>query len=515
MKKSTLRSSLESLGGRRLAAALVSAVALLSSTVAMRAADDITIDTFDTSAGAAQWVRWWGSAPQVYAWDSTVDADGNPASGSLKVTVDFNYATYGGDNQFSAIRDIGSVDGSQYTNLVFDLKWDQSSPRRTADFGFLEPGFRNSDYSQNWLAGFAVSTNEGWMHIVLPINPTAPKIDNVTGIVLKMWAGAAPGLTGTASFWVDNVRLIARTDINDPPPTMGIEKASPGLKLFASGAEQYQRQSIRTKNPEYSWVGAIDPVTYSVTIADYPGGTYAGFQTHIFLVPGSSVSSAETSVDWNQPHVIFLQIANNADGTAYAAFRYKTNEPNNNTQIWGSGTIAVVGSSTVKGTWNLTFNPDGQISLTAPSGGITNFSLSAEATALFSGPLYAYFGIQPNNPPAIGQAAVISQVQITGVANPLSETFATGTLDPAVWETSAADPAGVIPVGQDGKFWLSWTLPAKDYTVQYQDDLISPSSWGPMISPTIQLGARRMMLIHGGNEPTSLTGNMFYKMMKP
>ena len=125
---------------------------------------------------------------------------------------------------------------------------------------------------------------------------------------------------------------------------------SPTMSYAFDPGAQYQRQSIRTKNPAYSWVGASDPVTYSFTIGNYPGRTYSGFQTHLFIVPGSNLPTYETSPDWNEPNVIFLQIANNADGTAYGAFRYKTNQPSGNSMIFGNGTIATIGSASALGT---------------------------------------------------------------------------------------------------------------------------------------------------------------------
>src|SRR5881628_2200802 len=106
-------------------------VALLAAAGGLQAADDFVINTFDTAVEASQWSRWWGSAMQTYEWDGAVDADSNPNSGSLKVTVQFNVAAYGGDNQFAALRSFGSLDGSQYTNLVMDLLWDPGSPQRS------------------------------------------------------------------------------------------------------------------------------------------------------------------------------------------------------------------------------------------------------------------------------------------------------------------------------------------------------------------------------------------------
>jgi hypothetical protein len=482
-----------------------------------RAADDYVVDTFDSSGSAGQWSRWWGSAGQSFAWDGAVDANGNANSGSLKVTINFNLASYSGDNQFAILRPFPTVvAGSEYTNLVFDLLWDQGSPRNASDFGYMEPGFRNQDYSQNWLTPFNVPTTTGWQHIVLPINPAASKIDTINGVVLKMWSGnASSGFTGTTTFWVDNVKLVARTDTTVPPPVMGIGKVTPGLRIFASApGAQYSRQSIRTKNAQYSWVGATDPVTYSITVGNYPASSYSGFQTHLFIVPGTttSVPNYETSPDWNEANLIFLQIANNADGSAYAAFRYKTNQPNGNSMLFGSGTIATVGSATPKGTWNLTFNPDGQISLSSPSGGTTNFALPTDAANLFAGSAMAYFGIQPNSVANIGQSATLAQIQITGVANPVSDNFNGSAVDTATWEIVADDVTGLQTIPQDTAFEIYWTVPDKGFVLNYFTDITAGLTEIPFGGLGVQAAGYRRQIVRQSELPASST--VFFRLQK-
>jgi hypothetical protein len=483
------------------------------------AAEDIVIDTFDTADTAANWSRWWGAAAQTYEWDGAVDADGSANSGSLKATVQFDLATYGGDNQFAALRSYTQVNGSQYTNLVFDLLWDQASPRRSSgDFGYMEPGFRNQDWTQNWLPGFAVSTNPGWIRITLPINPNAPKIDTINGVVLKMWAGQAPGgFTGTATFWVDNVKLVARpSDVPEPPPTMAIERSAQGLRIFASAAgSQYQRQSVRTVNPTYSWVGVVDPVTYSITISDYPGAANSGFQTHLFIVPGSGLPTWMNAPDWNQPHVVFLDIQNQANGNAYASFRYKTNLPNGNSMIYGSGTIAGIGAPSIRGTWNLTFDPSGGISLTAPNGANTNFTMPPDAVTLFGGSTYAYFGVQPNQLANIGQSATFARLRVTGVPTPIDDNFSGPALDTATWEIVAENAAGVIPVPPEALFWLTWTIPDRDFVPQTAEDLSpDPIGWNDLVLTTTQIGDFRRALVLGSQLPPNFTGNYFFQLIK-
>src|SRR5262245_30881054 len=97
------------------------------------------INEFDTADEATGWIRWWGAAQQLYEHDATVDADNDAGSGSLKATIAFNLASYGGDNQFSLVRRFPQIDGSVYTNLAFDIRWDPSSPvRPSGDHGWFE-----------------------------------------------------------------------------------------------------------------------------------------------------------------------------------------------------------------------------------------------------------------------------------------------------------------------------------------------------------------------------------------
>ena len=154
---------------------------------------DIIVNNFDTADEAAGWSRWWGAASQGYEFDATVDAAGNANSGSLKATIGFNQPAYTGDNQFAVIHPLTPMNGSDYTNLVFDLRWDPSSPTRPYnDHGYLECGFRVNGFEQSWFpGGTAIPTNGEWIHFELPIQPTMPNLGTVAGIVLKMWAGGA------------------------------------------------------------------------------------------------------------------------------------------------------------------------------------------------------------------------------------------------------------------------------------------------------------------------------------
>lgn len=484
---------------------------------------DYIVSEFDAPGDLAAWARWWGSASQLYEHDAAVDADNDAASGSLRATIGFDFATYGGDNQFALIGGFPQLDGSLYTNLVFDIRWDPASPRRTSgDHGWLEYGFRAGGFRQSWLGAFAVPTHGNWIRVVAPIPPTLADLGTVSGVVFKMWAGnAGSALTGTATFWVDNIKLIAITnDIPIPPPTLSISRPERGLNLTASHpTEQFQRQNIRTISTATSWLGQFDPVTYAITIAKFPDSAHSGFQAHMFLAPPSQLpfGPGDNSPDWNAPNVIFWQIANNADGTAYTRFMYKTNQPSGNDQFWGVGTLAVTGSATPTGRWSLTFNSSTEASITTPDGSVTNFSIAPEVVALFENqldgnPLYAWFGAQPNNSGNIGQEAIISRIEIDREFDSIDEQFTDPALNATRWAVVAAHPAGVVAVPPDATAWVKWTLPDVNFTLQNTATLDDANSWQDTPLAPVQIIDHKRVLI----TPATFPGDKaFFRMRKP
>jgi hypothetical protein len=499
---------------------------------------DYVIDNFDDPNEAYSWSSWWGSAIQDYEWDGTVDVNTNASSGSLIGIIDFDLAAYGGDNQFAAVRYFSDADGNRqtldgtlYTNLVFDLRFATNSAQSGGNFGYFEYGLVPTDYSQIPLGAVTVqATNGNWVHVVAPIDPTVPKIDAVFGVWIKLWSGdASSGMTGETTFWVDNVELIGNTNTAPPPPpTMSLASATPGLQLIASAAGQtYQRQSISTLSTDtngfatsYSWVNNPNPVTYAVTIKSYPDTNYSGFQTHIFLVPMASLPTYESSPDWNEPNVIFLQIGNNADGSAYAAFHYKTNEPNGNTMLWNAeptngpvGSLASIDAPSPLGTWSLTFDHDTNVTLTAPSGSSTNFVFPAESAALFADPLVAVFGSQPNSDASIGQRVILSRIQVSGVPVPIDDPFSGSTLDTGTWQIVAQDAAGVLVAPPDSLYWVNWTLPANGYTLQSNTNL-DTSSWADSsLTNVLQIDGQRTVLVPASGLPGTNGG--FFRLLKP
>lgn len=503
------------------------ATALALATLAQAQTPDFVIDTFDNSDEATGWGRWWGSASQSYDWDGSVDANNSASSGSLKLTIGFDINAYGGDNQFSAVHYFGqSLDGTTYTNLVFDVRFDTNSPSRTKskDYGYFEYALVPSDYSQVGLGSLTVPVgNGGWTHVVAPIDPTIAKLTNIIGVNIKLWAGdtsanADSALTGQTVIWVDNVKLIGQTNSAPiPAPTASISVPKPGLSITTSNpGDRYQRQNLVTQNP-VSWVGASGPVTYSLTIADFPNTNHTGFQGQIFLIPSANLPG-ETAPDYNEPNLIFLEIGGNVNGSAYATLHYKTNQPNGNAMVYNNdpangpvGNLGSIGSASPLGTWSLTFNNNTYITVTEPGGNTANFSIGADAAALFADPVYAYFGAQPNQLSNIGQTLVASRIQITGVANPVDEKFSAPAIDTTTWALRAADANGLVVVPADTAYKVTWTLPDFGYGLQWASGVKGP--WADTGLSTVTVGKTKSAFIPTGSLPAVQGG--FFRVYKP
>jgi hypothetical protein len=490
------------------------------------------VNEFNEASEATEWRRFWGAAPQTYEFDPTADVNEDPNSGALKVTIQFDYAAYGTDNQFSALKDLPSpINGLSYTNLQMDVFFSQDSPQTpSGNLGRLEVGIRHTDWSQDYFFAMDVPLTNGWIHIVAPIPIAHEGIDDIAGITFKMWSGnAASAQTGTMIIWVDNVKLLAKVSTTVPSPVLSLEKATSGLHLFASqpGGE-YQRQGMRTVGNNFSWVPhAFDPVTYYIGIKQFPDKAHSGFQTHLFLVPEAGMASGpdDTFIDWNAAHAVFFQIANDTNGTGTGRFMYKTNQPSGNSMFWNDnpangpvGTLAFLESPRPEGVWSVTFdNTTTSITITEPTGTSTNFAMMpAEAAALFNDPLYAYFGIQPNGTNNVGQYAVLDFVSTRspdGSFPFVEDPFPGPELDPALWTVVAADSSGVVIIPPEAVYWLNWTLPDAGFGLQ-SSQIMDPGSWADL-TPTIirRVGEGKKALITTGLLPSPATG--FFRMVKP
>jgi len=494
-------------------------------------------NTFDKGTSIDSATVWWGTVN--VSWDGTQDANNNPNSGSMRFDCPFIGA---GGEQFMMFLSLETnatwdgnirIDATTYTNMAFDIRVPPGTPPTTnGDYGPLTYGFltRNDSWSFGtiWLNNYTIPLSAtNWTHVNTPFANNLPNLNIVCGWYFDMWSNGA--YTNAAHFNIDNLAIQAPTVVvSNPPPTLGFQQATPGLNLISTSTSgSGGRQNIYTENPSYSWINSPTSTTYAVTIKQYPPyAAYPNFETHVFLVPAGSLMYGphDTSVDWNSTNLVYVQIANNANGSGYGHFMWKTNAAGSfGGQIFGSNEITV-NSSTILGTWTIAFNQNSNVTFTAPDGSSNNFVLPAQAVASFTDPngMYAYFGIMPNNSVNVGQGAVISEIKIAGAVDgsgnagtDIDDTFATSPLDPDTWLVDAADANGVVVVPQDPQFWLSWSLPDTGFTLQYSEDVSAPAgNWGDpngLNANVILLGTKKALLL---DSSMFSTDQMFFQLVK-
>ena len=482
-------------------------------------------NSFDTATSTNSWIYWYGLGFNNTAmiWDPATDANNDPNSGSLEVALPFaskgDQAVWFGtwDNKYGYD---GTViyDGTKFTNITFAIHVDPSSPLNSSgNFGPLQVGL----VRQGWAGGGTFDPNSptipanatnGWVTLSQTIDQTGAALDTVAGINFK-YTSYSGYPTNPITFWIDNIVAHLATVKAAPPKLLSLSTPTGGLNLLSSGSngDQYQRTCLKLQNTSGNgWLGASGPVTYSLTITNFPNSTaYPGYQAHIFITTGTPADT-ETDPDYAETNLIFLDIHENANGSAYGAFRYKTNEPQGNTMVYGSGTLGVAGSSTVLGTWSLTFDQNTNITVTAPDGGTFKTNITADAAALFSDPLNVYFGGQPNSPANFGQAVVLSQAGVSGNLSPTNDNFfADGTvLNTNLWTIIAGDTKTVqlFPV-DPGALWTKWSLPDTGFGLQISTNLVNSNSWVTLTGPDSSL-APLLSLVAAGSRfvyvPSSL-----------
>lgn len=517
---------------------------------------NIVMSTFDSSSDPyLGFVHWWGGDVWAVSWDGAQNAPNtNAATGSGAAHVTFDWTDTSPQSGFQQPQ-LAILDGSggggwnaafngypasaingYYYDLDFDIKFDPASAKSANDgsFGNIQVGLAMPGWSQDWLwTGSYPVTNTAWTHVHAYIDPTLPNIDQIGGFtVLLPWQTSGSGTAATnafytnasqvTSFWLDNI--IFTPDLTKPlnPPTLSLTpvQPTPGLNLRTSTTDgQYDRQNIATVGTDYSWIGATTPVTYSLNIHNYPGTNNPYFETHIYIASGlgGSPPGTESSPDWNEPNAIFLQIQNNPDGSASGRFMWKTNDPNANDMIWGpTGTLGTVQDTNgVLGTWSITFVNDTNVTLTSPSGVTTNFFFPdpvAVQSNFPQGATVAYFGVMPNGSGDMGQAAVVTNIKITGVATPINDSFTQGTLDTSTWVIRAANASDISLVANNVHWKLAWTLPDLHYELQSAASPLGPWMASYLATNAVQSGSSKSVLVPDTDLPG--TTSSYFRMVK-
>lgn len=152
------------------------------------------------------WTNWFGSAFQSLSWDPNSDASNNPASGSMKINLNFN-GSGSVPNQFEVYDGfdgiLPAINGLQYTNFQCDIRFAQGSATTNGTFGYLQFGIAVG-YSQDYFGGVSVpSSNTNWVHVSFNLDANADtNLQSISDVLFHIYG---PAMSGASTLWVDNI----------------------------------------------------------------------------------------------------------------------------------------------------------------------------------------------------------------------------------------------------------------------------------------------------------------------
>lgn len=447
------------------------------------------------------WTNWFGGAFSNAVWTPGVSPGYAPSAGSMAINLDWpgtageQFMVFDG-GPGSPFYSLG-ISALTFTNFQCDVMFAPgSATNASGNFGNLQFGDSTATYGQDFFqgnAGTSISaTNAGvWTHISIPLNAvTDSNLLDIHSLLIHIYDGSG-SLNGTQTLYVDNIEFTgSKTAVIVPPPTVAIQKAFPGLRIFAgSTVNTYDREDLGTLTQNESWVGGNYPVSYSFSLLSYPANNIN--QTMLELIPvntlpsGNNVYQGNEYMDYQASNGLWLVLAPNGGGAVTATVEWKTNLPNANP----NQTAITITNSTALGAWTLTFNSASSGTLTAPGGSSTPFSIGdASVASDFANPAIAVFGLQPNSTAGEGLYEDWGYIGITNVSagnafedfTHESSDISGGTTPSGLFTTAAsALPASLIIARTNDAFWVNWTLPAIGFNLITSTNLeANPSnSW--------------------------------------
>jgi hypothetical protein len=499
---------------------------------------------FVGSGSVASWIYWYNTPGTGGITNDVTHPDpfGGEDAGSLEVFNPFGtagtqnvfFGTFGNGGPYDFSVEVNLLN---FTNVSFDIYAGTNNiPDSTGDFGTLGVGVITSGYSYEQFGNGAITipgaASNGWVHISVPIDHTLAGITTIPGICFD-YANYSGYPTNTTTFWIGNL-VMGYSGAPPPPPTASISKAVPGLTQFADVQPTYNRQDLRTDQSgtaNVTWYNQSGPVTYSWTIAHFPGLSNPGFLAGLNLTPDPVASQIYSDPDWSATNDLWVALQNNADGTVTAGIAYKTNQAVGNSQLFAPPTQMVPYNNetygltvpSAIGTWSVTFNNNTSLTLTAPNGASTNVTLPANVAALFNGYVGAYLYSGANGSTAnLGQYCTFSAYKITGVGTPVNENLTSGGLVSPFLETISQNyyytgdytnhpPDQIFATSATNEYWLAWTLPDAGYSPVSSPTLLN-AAWATLSGSVFQNGNQHWLALAPSQLPGANTG--FFALVK-
>src|SRR5439155_3759729 len=154
--------------------------------------------------------------------------------------------------------------------------------------------------------------SNGWVHIVLPLNPTQAGTD-VEGLWFKKYQYQTT-ISGTVAYFVDNIQFDGGP-VATPTLPLTLSRPVAGLECDNFGGS-YDRDGLEALANTVTFVDTPYPSAYNITINAFPGVNYQGYSARVYWVPNAG--AAEKEPDWNEPTLLMCDIYQQANGTANA-----------------------------------------------------------------------------------------------------------------------------------------------------------------------------------------------------
>jgi hypothetical protein len=459
------------------------------------------------------------NATHSVAWSAN-DAQTNANSGSVKLSWNWNW-TADSDGAAAFSFDLFNFANTMTnaSNLSFDVMVDPASAVGTNNgYGFFEVVTRDANYAYNKISGFNAELGQNgtgkWQHFSIPLTGVYTAVRALT---FQDYNDAFRQINGTVTIYMDNITLSIVGEITNvlsltPPANKGLIMQTTDKPALSEPA-QYQRQDIRTvADTGFNWIGAENPMTYSITITNYPPPPFTNFLTYVLLAPGSPTVP---NPDYAGAHVVYFDLQNQADGSMVGTFRYKVNDVNNLLGfLYNEGTLGFVTNASPLGTWSMTLSQNTNVTITAPGGATLSTNIPDADATLFAGNLRVYIGDQANFPENVGQKAIYSRFQIVSNSTSLlDDRFSSLGLNASTWVVAAEDPQGILQVSPDTAYLLSWNLPDTGFRLTIGTNLANPNQWRSNTLPVSVFNGRRTVPIPAAMLVTNNPG--FFHLVSP
>ncbi len=189
---------------------------LLAFNVSTQTQADIIVNQFNNATGAAEVGQWrfdFSSVGHTAVFDSTLDANNNPASGSMRVDLTFNSSLgYANQGAYTTDRWYPGLDGTTLGTLSFDLRIDpDSAPDFYGNNGYFVMAIRNTD-NYNYIQQFGdnVRSDAGWRHVSVPV---VGPYDHIRALTFNLYGGPSQDINGDVIFNIDNIMI---TEVPEP-----------------------------------------------------------------------------------------------------------------------------------------------------------------------------------------------------------------------------------------------------------------------------------------------------------